>query len=89
MPPHHPFLTSKHPENSKRLQVMSKVIISIGVGETCLKINWLLAAGRENADTWTYLQRTPRSLRNLRQEQRYITGFHLGMSESIPPALFY
>jgi hypothetical protein len=54
--------------------------------ETRLKMKWRLAAGRENADTWTYLQSIPGSLRNIRQDQGCITGLHLGRGESLPPA---
>jgi hypothetical protein len=72
--------------------LLSPGIIAIGgwrVGETRLKMTWRLAAGRENADTWTYLQNTPGGLRNIGQEQGHITGFHLGRGKSLPHALFF
>jgi hypothetical protein len=39
------------------------MVLAIGgwrVGETRLKMKWRLTAGRENANTWTYLQKHPR-----------------------------
>jgi hypothetical protein len=56
------------------------------VGETRLNMTWRLAAGRENADTWTYLQNTPVGLSCIGQEHKHITGLHLGRGESLPPA---
>jgi hypothetical protein len=52
-------------------------------------MKWRLAAGRENVDTWTYLQSIPGSLRNIRQDQGCITGLHLERGESYLPLCFF